>query len=151
MTYKRILVAIDGSETSTLALTHAYELAKSLKARLCILHVYYETPPFDSDLIVIENYQQIVEENASLILTKASELVPKKGLIVDTQLVAISDASIRISEKIIGVAKFWLADLLVIGTHGRRGFNRLFLGSVAEEVIKISDIPILLIRSKPSN
>lgn len=57
----------------------------------------------------------------------------------------------RISEKINEASRSWKANLLVRGTHGRHGLNRLFLGSVAEEIIRITPIPVLLIRGKEKN
>ncbi len=66
----------------------------------------------------------------------------------ESLLVEMKSPQDRVSEKIIEAAKAWPADLLVIGTHGRRGVHHLFLGSVAEEVIHIAPMPILLLRGK---
>ncbi|KTD42196.1 universal stress protein [Legionella parisiensis] len=56
----------------------------------------------------------------------------------------------KVPEKIIEAAKNWPADLIVVGTHGRRGYQHLLLGSVAEGVIRNAPMPVLLIRGKQS-
>ena len=67
---------------------------------------------------------------------------------VETSLITIEDLDERIPEAIADDAEAWSADLIVIGTHGRRGLSRLFLGSIAEGVIRVATKPVLLIRGK---
>jgi nucleotide-binding universal stress UspA family protein len=149
MSYKRIMVAVDGSETSDLALNEAIQLTKALHSQQCILHVAKEFPATGADLgIDLERYQEIIRSDGQAILEKAKDLAKREGVFVEIQLVEVSNAVQRISENIIKATRLWKADLLVIGTHGRSGFNRLIMGSVAEETLRTAQIPILLIRAK---
>lgn len=149
MSYKRIMVAVDGSTTSDLALLEAIQLTKVLHSQLCIIHVVQEVPPFGTEWgIDLNRFQEITRNDGKAILDQARKTVESDGISAEVKLVEIFNAIERISEKIVEVASLWKADLLVIGTHGRRGFNRLILGSVAEETIRLSQIPIHLIRAK---
>lgn len=149
MTYKRILVAVDGSETSTLAMQGAITLAKDQQATLRIIFVVDEFVvvgdgvPFD-----FEQYENAVRGHGLSILNKMESLARTAGIPVESSIIENTEHSVRIPEKIIHEADAWHADLLVLGAHGRRGFSHLFLGSVAEGVIRIASTPVLLIRSK---
>jgi nucleotide-binding universal stress UspA family protein len=100
-----------------------------------------ETLPFPP-AAVMESMRNEGERILFDAVTSAQEL----GVEADSQLVAIRHADQRVSEAIEQEAENWNADLIVIGTHGRRGFRRLLLGSVAENLIRISTKPVLLIR-----
>jgi nucleotide-binding universal stress UspA family protein len=147
--YKRILVPIDGSGTSKKALTAAVVLAREHSASIHIVHVCDETPVYVSmetlpfpPAAVMESMRNEGERILFDAVTSAQE----SGVEADSQLVAIRHADQRVSEAIEQEAENWNADLIVIGTHGRRGFRRLLLGSVAENLIRISTKPVLLIR-----
>lgn len=151
MLYKRIIIAVDGSVTSDLALKEAIQLAKILCSQLYIIHVVQEFPVLGVEWgIDLERFQEIIKNNGQKILDNATETVKKEAILAETHLIEIHNAIDRVSEKILEATRLWKADLLVMGTHGRRGFNRLILGSVAEETIRISEIPILLIRANES-
>ncbi len=149
MSYKRILVAVDGSETSKLALLEAIQLAKQLHATLGIVYVIDELPLVYSPGVGLVNFEPSLPEYGQEVLDDAKKTCEKNGISPETLLEKISPiGSKKISEKIIETAQAWKSSLLVVGTHGRRGFNRIFLGSVAEESVRISPIPIILIRGK---
>jgi nucleotide-binding universal stress UspA family protein len=76
------------------------------------------------------------------------DIAQKNKLTAETMFVEIADIEKKISEKIVESALSVKADLLVMGTHGRRGFKRFILGSVAEETMRISPIPVLLVRGQ---
>ncbi|HLB16507.1 MAG TPA: universal stress protein [Burkholderiales bacterium] len=83
------------------------------------------------------------------ILENASVRAVKAGIEPQTKLLEIRTLGAlvrRVADAIVEDAERWSADLIVIGTHGRRGLSKLFLGSVAEGVVRISSIPVLLIR-----
>ena len=153
--YKRILVAIDGSATSDLALREAIELAKNQNAMLRLVHVVDVTPPAymtveTASAVAIHfplaEYQQALQEAGEKLLTTRATNAREAGVNVDTKLVTVGMLGERIYEAIDKESKEWPANLIVIGTEGRRGFQRLMIGSVAEGLVRISTKPVLLIR-----
>ena len=146
--YQKILVAVDGSDTSTQAVQEAIELATNQQAKLRIIYVA------DSNVVVgdgvrfdFEQYENAVRGYGLAILNKMESLAQSKDVTVESSIIENSEHSVRIPEKIIQDANTWHADLLVIGTHGRRGFSRFMLGSVAEGIIRIAQTPVLLVRT----
>ena len=152
MAYKNIMIATDGSDTSNTALHEAIQLAINQKAHLRIVHVVEEGivsrggVGLDYSLIIKE-----FRDEGQRLLDKAATLVPKQSPIkFDTNLIELNPFQGRVAEVIVKKAQDWPADLLIIGTHGRRGFSHLLLGSVAENIIRIATMPVLLIRGQPS-
>ena len=147
--YQRILVAVDGSNTSNLALAEAIKLTKELKAQLRIVTVAEEII-FDgtADYVDINEVRKAVVRYAEEALKKAKDAAHKAGVEAEARLVESKDFSKRVTDAIAQEAKDWPADLIVIGTHGRRGFNHLIMGSVAEGVVRVATKPVLLIRGK---
>lgn len=147
MPYKNIIVAVDGSDISNLALKEAIKLAKEQRAKLNILHVvdenflYYSDSNIDYGILLAS-----LKKEGQEILNKAENIAKQEKIEFEGHLAEIKPFGGRVAEKIIEESKKWPADLLVIGTHGRRGFSRLYLGSVAESVIRTATIPVLLIR-----
>ncbi|MHB8167992.1 MAG: universal stress protein, partial [Sulfuricella sp.] len=82
------------------------------------------------------------------ILRKAGDAAREAGIPVETRLIEIDTLGHRIPEVIAADAEAWSADLIVICTHGRRGLSHLFLGSVAEGVVRVATKPVLLIRGR---
>jgi nucleotide-binding universal stress UspA family protein len=147
--YKRILVPIDGSQTSELALREAVRLADDQKAELRVIYVLEDiVPMWDVELLNIDEIRQAMRATGQRILKKADAAARAAGVKVQIQLVEASPPSTRAANMIVEEAKSWPADLIVIGTHGRRGVDHLLMGSVAEGVARISPVPVLLIRSK---
>jgi nucleotide-binding universal stress UspA family protein len=146
--YKRILVAVDGSKTSNLALKEAINLAKDHRAALRLLHVVNEPSAYMMAEVpfAIDEYQKAMREAGRRELAKCATRVKAARLKSDTKLIVT--LSQRIGDVINREAKRWPADLIVIGTHGRGGFDRLLLGSVAERVIRLSVKPILVIHGR---
>jgi nucleotide-binding universal stress UspA family protein len=146
--YKHILVAIDGSETSNLALQEAIKLAKDQQAALRLVHVVDETPAYMAveAPYQIADYQKALREGGQRVLSTCSAAVREAGIVPDTKLKIIETLNQHIYDAIEQEARQWPADLIVIGTHGRRGFRHLLLGSVAEGVIRVTTKPVLLIR-----
>lgn len=136
---KHILVPTDFSEPSERAVATAVELARTFEARLTLLHVwsipntgYAEalTWPIDE-----------MEKAARKALDELQARTRKAHAGTDSVLMVGVEW-----EQIIEVVKARNADLIVMGTHGRRGLSRLLLGSVAEKVVRISPVPVLTIR-----
>lgn len=147
--YRRIVVPIDGSAASSTGLTHALGLAKEQQARVRVLHVVddrvllpvmgpYGAPPNLGDVL------DTMREEGKAALEGAAALAARKGVKADTALV--EGRGRAVSDVILEEVKRSRADLIVMGTHGRRGFDRLLLGSDAERVLRDSAVPVLLVR-----
>jgi len=144
--YGKILVPVDGSETSKRGLTEACRLAKEQNARLRCLHVideHYLTANYMGVMYVPEIMDKL-HDNGKEILNESSEQAKMSGVKVDSVL--RESAERRVSDMIIHEAETWAADLIVMGTHGRRGLSHLALGSDAESVVRNSPVPVLLVR-----
>lgn len=145
--YGRILVAFDGSPISNLALKESIGLAKEMRAELRVVHVIDEaTLNWNAEVADIAEIQ--ARTAGEKVLSKAASVALEEGVKAETKLLEIETRGHRVSEIIVREAAAWPADLIVIGTHGRRGFSRLFLGSVAEGVARIATKPVLLVRSE---
>jgi nucleotide-binding universal stress UspA family protein len=147
--YKRILVAIDGSETSEHAFDTALQLARDNDAQLQPLYVVdnplmaYDASGYDPTIL----RDAFVEEGQRL-LADALARMKHENVAGVPQIVDVAPVGEDISERIRISANEFNADLLVLGTHGRRGFKRLFLGSVAERVVRSASLPVLLVPSR---
>lgn len=149
--YKRILVAIDDSSTSAKALDEAVRLARALGAALCIAHVADEGPFTHQDMtleapIDVERVKKDMNETSNLLLDAAVATAAAAGCQAERMLV--ESARRRIAEAIADAARDWGADLVVVGTHGRRGFARLLVGSVAENLVRIATTSLILVREQ---
>lgn len=151
--YRRIHVAVDGSETSLLALDHALALAKDQQARVRLVHAIESVQqlvafsggyPFDAGELL-----DSLRQEGQQILARARERAEAAGVKCETALVETGEASAtRAATLLVQDAKSWDADLMVLGTHGRRGFDRVLVGSVAESVVRIATLPVLLVRAR---
>jgi len=147
--FKRILVAVDKSQTGELALQTAIELAVESQALLRIVHaVDTANINMGADFLDQSSVSEILVKNGQETLSSAEKIAAAAGVGVETRLITIDALNTRIPEAISDDAEAWSADLIVIGTHGRRGLSRLFLGSVAEGVMRVATKPVLLIRGK---
>jgi nucleotide-binding universal stress UspA family protein len=148
--YKRILVAVDGSDTSNVALEEAVRLVKDLKAQLRIITVVEDLilTGGDADYVDVNEVRKAVVRYGEEALKKAKAAAHESGVEAETRLIQIKRFGDRVTDAISHEADAWPADLIVIGTHGRRGFNHLLMGSVAEGVVRIATRPVLLIRGK---
>jgi nucleotide-binding universal stress UspA family protein len=147
--YKRILVAVDGSATSLRGLDEAIKVAKGVRAQLLLVHVVNEivmTPEYVPAAYYDRIFQSLREAGMK-VLDQAADLVWRADLSCEQKLVEIAGA--RVADEIVKQAKEWSADLIVMGTHGRRGLKRLALGSDAELVLRLSAVPVLLVRDQP--
>jgi nucleotide-binding universal stress UspA family protein len=145
--YQRILVPIDGSDTSARGLTEAMQLAKLTGAQLRLLHVVDELSfalGASEGLTFTGDVLDLVREGGAGILAKAAATVRATGLQVDTVLK--DSFAGRVCDLVVAEAATWPADLIVLGTHGRRGVGRLFMGSDAESIVRSAQTPVLLLR-----
>jgi nucleotide-binding universal stress UspA family protein len=142
--YKRILVPVDGSETSTRAVVAALQMARENGGRVRLLHAldelaYLSGYEYSADLLKAARDQgSRVLEDAQAMAKSAA--VPADGKLVET-------AGRRLGELVAQEAREWEADLVVVGTHGRRGMSRILLGSGAEQVLRLAPVPVLAVRT----
>ncbi len=144
--YSRILVPVDGSETSTLGLREAIKLAREQQARLRIVHVVSEPiglPPDGLGFYASSLYETL-QESGKAIVKDAEKTARDQG--VQAETVVLEAAGQPAGDVIVQQASEWPADLIVIGTHGRRGMRRLVLGSDAEHIVRLAPVPVLLVR-----
>jgi nucleotide-binding universal stress UspA family protein len=148
MGYKRILVPVDGSTTSNDGLREAIHLAKAQGASLRLVHVADEhfIAMMGLDYATrVDDLMHGVTAAGRRILRNAESLVRRAGVAATT--VMLETLTGPVADPIVREAKKWPADLIVIGTHGRRGVRRLVLGSDAEQIVRLSPVPVLLVRS----
>jgi nucleotide-binding universal stress UspA family protein len=147
--YQKILVPVDGSATSDLGLNEATKLAKLTGARVRLLHVVDVLSLAIAGEGMVGSAGDVlaaVRESGQGILQRAEASVQAAALGVDTVL--LDNTAGRVAEIVADEAASWGADLIVLGTHGRRGVGRLILGSDAEQVLRLAPVPVLLVRDK---
>jgi len=148
MTYKRILVPVDGSATSNAGLKEAIGLAKSQGGTLELVHVVDQHSVVMMGMeasIYMDEVLQDLSAAGRRVLKRAQALADKAG--VKARSVLLETIAGPAADSIIAQAKKGRADLIVIGTHGRRGVRRLVMGSDAEQVVRQSPVPVLLVRA----
>jgi nucleotide-binding universal stress UspA family protein len=147
--YERILIAVDGSETSQRALGEGLALAKVHRSQLRIVHAVDIASLYlaEAQYVGTERLEAALVEAGKRILAEAAATAEKAGFPAETRLVEIETLQGRVADVIVQEALAWPAALIVVGTHGRRGLSHLFLGSVAEGVVRIAPVPVLLIRA----
>jgi nucleotide-binding universal stress UspA family protein len=144
--YARILVPIDGSATSMRGLTEAIKLATVLQARVRVVHVINELLA-DYTLAPSVYYEKVIEAEREVgKKTLANAQAHARELGYDVELELLETIGARASTMIIEAAKRWDAELIVMGTHGRRGLRRLAIGSDAEMVLRSTPVPVLMVR-----
>ena len=142
--YKRILVPVDGSEPSNLGFKEAVKIAKAVGATVRVVHVVNEFQPARAGLAYLPDMEINLRANGQKILTAARSELEKSG--VDGEAVLLEGAAMHTGDHVVEYAKKWPADLIVIGTHGRRGLVRLVMGSDAEYIVRTTPVPVLLVR-----
>ncbi len=144
--YKRILAPIDGSPTSQRAFDFALKTARDNNAELIPLFVVdvpiiaYQAPGCDPSIVreaLLQEGEQLRED--------LLEAMQRKGVSGTPRVVEIDKPGMDVAERILQEASTAQVDLLIIGTHGRRGIRRLVLGSVAERVARMASCPVLMV------
>ena len=145
MAYQKILVAIDDSEISDNVIQQAAQLAKALNSEITLVQVM-TLDPYLADAYLrmgqsnelIERVRSYVQEN----LSKAEKKFEALGLTVATQVLE----GFSVNGEIISAAQNIGVYLIIMGSHGRTGFKKFILGSVAQKVLGESHIPVLVVR-----
>jgi nucleotide-binding universal stress UspA family protein len=146
--YRRIMVAIDGSRAAEKGLREAIRVAQASAGRLVILHVVNELQLYyamQGGALLGADVHERLRGESRRILEKARTLAARRGL--EPKIVTGEIAGGSVAQAIVQEAKKQRADLIVLGTHGRRGMTRLVIGSDAEVVVRSAPVPVLLVRA----
>jgi len=144
--FRHILVPTDFSESSVRAIEHALMLATAFNAELTLVHVWE---------IRVYPYMEYVLSSTELMssLEQAARSRLDEALLQLKQRVPRAKSVLRAGvpwQEILDASKQLHPDLIVMGTHGRRGINHALLGSVAEKVVRLSEVPVLTVRADAS-
>ena len=144
--FKHILVPVDGSSTSLSAVSKAAELAKAFASQLTAVYVLdpYPFTGVGADFAYGQaQYLSAATAEANKALEDVNKMLEGMGVNVKT-LIGEGHA---VHEGIVRVGETVGADLIVMGSHGRRGLEKLVLGSVAQRVLQAAHVPVLVVRS----
>ncbi len=145
--YQRILVAVDGSDTSERALREAMLLANNQGALLRVTYVVDEASIFsDTEFVDRSAIERAAIHAGHRVLEQARKTAEAEGVAIETKMLETDSVGEKVAHAIVEEARQWPADLIVVGTHGRKGLRHLFMGSIAEGVMRDSPVPILLVR-----
>lgn len=145
MSFEHILVPVDGSETSYAAVDKAVEIAKAFNSKVTVVQVLALDPYIAAEYITAAQTNDLVERARTAILKTLDEAKAKfaaAGIDAETQLL---EGQVIYSE-IVKAAESLNTDLIVIGSHGRTAFKKLFLGSVAQSILGQANVPVMVIR-----
>lgn len=148
--FKRILVPVDGSETSTKALVEALQLARESGGQVRIMHLVEGLTPMAMDpygAAWTGDMLDALKKGGEQILSDSLEIARAAGVPADTEI--FDTFGERLAEAVVDAVSRFKADLVVVGTHGRRGIPRLLLGSGAEEIVRMVPVPVLVMRDMP--
>lgn len=146
--YQRILVPVDGSPTSARGLDEAISIAKLTRGRLRLFHVIDEL----SFALAMDAYSGFAGDWLDILRKKGRNLLEEGKAVaqaagVEADVVLCDTFSRSVHEEVSEEARRWSADLIVIGTHGRRGVGRFVMGSSAEYILRYATVPVLLVRA----
>ncbi len=146
MVYRRIMLAVDGSASSKQATQEAMQIARLTQGMVLAVHVL----DLKSLLASGEAYTQnlIGTSEGRIILAEARDALRSAGIESDEELVETEGTADDIASCLQRCALRCEADLVVMGTHGRRGVNRLVHGSVAERFLRVATRPVLIVRAE---
>ncbi len=144
--YKHVLIATDGSDVGEKAIIQGIEVAKRFGAKVTVIKVTEMWSALDvagrDALARIETYEKAASDAANAVLAKAKKTAEAAGVPCNT--LHVSD---RLpADGIVGTADDLGCDLIVMGSHGRRGINKLLLGSQAQNVLTHTKKPVLIAR-----
>ena len=146
--YQRILVPVDGSPTSLKGLAEAIKLARLSGGQIRLLYMVdaLSTAMAVGAYAISADVIDQLRADGAQILQQARDQAVAGGVATDTVL----DEGVRgrLADWVVEQVRSWPADVVVLGTHGRRGMSRMLLGSDAEQVLRICPVPVLLVRGQ---
>lgn len=145
--YQRIMVAVDGSATADRGLKEAIRLALDQKAKLAVVHVTDVVVAYGAGQL-FGGYIDAMRKLAHDVIEHARKTLQVSGVDAEILSPEIVTAGDHVADSVAQLAHDWKADLLVVGTHGRRGVSRMLIGSVAERIVRVAPCPLLLVRGE---
>lgn len=146
MSYQHILVPVDGSDISLAAFRQAASIAKAFESRLTAISLLAVDPFNGVDFYyvspIMKDYFIEAQAKAEETLNHLSAIGAEYGITVETQIVK-GEVS---AESIIDTAEELKIDLIVMGSHGRKGIQKFFLGSFAQDVLGNTELPVLIVK-----
>ena len=144
--YTNILVPLDGSSFAEMALSHASALAAKFECKVTLVKVFENPHIYQAavDQGVLEDIHRAAIKDASDYLESVKANLTAEGLSIELDLIEGDNVAAMLLEAIEECG----ADLVVMSTHGRSGFDRWRFGSVAQRVSRHTTVPIVLIRPK---
>jgi len=142
--FDTILFAVDFSESSEHAFTYAYELAQKFSSRLVIIHVINEPVDLRGFYVPHVSFDNLEKE-----ITEGAEKMMDRFCAEKLQGFANVEKSVVSGipyEEIVGKAEAVNADLIIMGTHGRKGLDHMLFGSTAERVVRAARCPVMTVR-----
>jgi len=146
--YQRILVPFDGSDTSTRGLDEAIRMAKLTGARLRLVYLVDDllyASGFETYAAYTNDVLPMVRAVGDKVMKEGQARVERAGVAVETAVV--EGVAMRLADVVAEQVRSWNADLIVIGSHGRRGVGRMLLGSDAEQIMRSASVPVLLVHA----
>ena len=144
---QQLLVPVDGSPTSAKAMDTAVQLARSNGARIRLLHVIDELDyvnGFETPGTYREDVAPLMRAAGERLLARMHRLAANKCVPCDSVLV--ESGAGRVCDRVAEQARQVHADMIVLGSHGRRGLARLFMGSDAEQIVRHAPVPVLVVK-----
>lgn len=146
--YQKILVPLDGGPASDQGLNEAIALARVLGSQLRLIHVVDQLTPMSTmagGMAYTNDVFDALKDGAEKILSQGRDAANRQGIPVETAL--LDNVSGSFGDLIADEATRWGAELIVLGTHGRKGLERLLLGSDAEVAARDAPTPVLLVHA----
>ena len=146
MSYQNILVPVDGSDISLSAVKNAAQIVQAFGGQLTLISLVTEDPFSEADFYypspIMKEYFVQAYANAEKALKQAQAIASENGITANTQIVKGNVSE----EGIIETAEKLKIDLIVMGSHGRKGFQKFLLGSFAQDVLKGTKLPVLIVK-----
>ncbi|RKG30948.1 universal stress protein [Acinetobacter tianfuensis] len=148
MSYHHILVPVDGSNTSIDAVKKAAQIAKAFNSQLTLISLVVEDPFTDSDFyassVIMHEYFVLAKKNAQEALLDAQKAAAEAGVQAQVEIIKGNVDAKVIAETAVNHK----ADLIVMGSHGRKGIQKMLLGSFAQDVLANTQLPVLIVKAK---
>ena len=138
---KSVMVATDFSPLSEKAIDYAVMIAKQFGAKILIMHVLDPITVTTTDALMFSDNSEALRKMAEEMMKNLADILKEKGVSIETALLKGAAAS-----EIISKAAQAGVDVIIMGTHGRKGIEHLILGSVAEKVVRSATCPVMVVR-----